>query len=34
LMGMCEPSLRLPLAAMNDDNQEKLKAAMKEYGLL
>jgi 4-hydroxy-tetrahydrodipicolinate synthase len=34
LLGMCEPDLRLPLCAMSPENLEKLKAALKEYGLL
>lgn len=34
LLGMCEPDLRLPLCAMASENQEKLRKALKEYGLL
>jgi len=34
LLGMCEPDLRLPLCAMSPENLGKLKAALKEYGLL
>jgi 4-hydroxy-tetrahydrodipicolinate synthase len=34
LMGLCEPDLRLPLCAMSQDNLEKLKKALKDYGLL
>jgi 4-hydroxy-tetrahydrodipicolinate synthase len=34
LMGLCEPDLRLPLCAMSPDNLEKLKKALKDYGLL
>lgn len=34
LLGMCEPDLRLPLCAMLPDNQEKLKKALIDYGLL
>ena len=34
LLGMCEPDLRLPLCAMSPENLEKLKKALKEYGLL
>lgn len=34
LLGMCEPDLRLPMCAMSQDNLEKLKKALKEYGLL
>lgn len=34
LLGMCEPDLRLPLCAISDDNLKKLKAELKDYGLL
>ncbi len=34
LLGMCESDLRLPMCAMSADNLEKLKKALKEYGLL
>ena len=34
LLGMCEPDLRLPMCAMLPENLEKLKKALKEYGLL
>jgi 4-hydroxy-tetrahydrodipicolinate synthase len=34
LLGMCEPDLRLPMCAMSADNLEKLKIALKDYGLL
>ena len=34
LMGLCEPSLRLPMCEMMPENLAKLKIAMKEYGLL
>jgi 4-hydroxy-tetrahydrodipicolinate synthase len=34
LMGLCEPQLRLPMCAMSADNLEKLKKALKDYGLL
>jgi 4-hydroxy-tetrahydrodipicolinate synthase len=34
LLGMCDPGLRLPMCSMSDDNLKKLKAALKEYGLL
>jgi 4-hydroxy-tetrahydrodipicolinate synthase len=34
LMGLCEPDLRLPMCAMSPDNLEKLKKALKDYGLL
>jgi 4-hydroxy-tetrahydrodipicolinate synthase len=34
LLGMCEPDLRLPLCAMSDENLEKLKKALADYGLL
>jgi len=34
LMGLCEPDLRLPLCAMSAQNLDKLKKALKDYGLL
>ena len=34
LMGMIEPDLRLPLCSMSEENLEKLKKALKDYGLL
>ncbi|MDP2941716.1 MAG: 4-hydroxy-tetrahydrodipicolinate synthase [Candidatus Omnitrophota bacterium] len=34
LLGMCAPDLRLPMCEMSADNLEKLKKALKEYGLL
>jgi 4-hydroxy-tetrahydrodipicolinate synthase len=34
LMGLCEPSLRLPMCEMMPENLAKLKAALKEYGLI
>jgi 4-hydroxy-tetrahydrodipicolinate synthase len=34
LLGMCEPDLRLPMCAMSAENLEKLKKALKDYGLL
>lgn len=34
LLGMCQPDLRLPMCKMSDENLEKLKKALKEYGLL
>lgn len=34
LLGMCEPDLRLPMCPMSPENLEKLKAALREYGLL
>ncbi len=34
LIGICQAGLRLPLCAMSPANLEKLKAALKEYGLL
>ncbi len=34
LMGLCEPDARLPLCAMSNENLEKLKKALKDYGLL
>jgi 4-hydroxy-tetrahydrodipicolinate synthase len=33
LMGMCEPNLRLPMCSMSEDNLEKLKKALRVYGL-
>ena len=34
LMGLCAPDLRLPMCSMSVDNLEKLKKALKDYGLL
>lgn len=34
LMGMIEPDLRLPLCQMSEGNLEKLKKALKDYGLI
>jgi 4-hydroxy-tetrahydrodipicolinate synthase len=34
ILGICDGSLRLPMCAMSADNLEKLKKALKEYGLL
>lgn len=34
LLGICEPDLRLPMTAMLPENVEKLKKALKDYGLL
>jgi 4-hydroxy-tetrahydrodipicolinate synthase len=34
LLGLCSAELRLPLCEMDDDNIEKLKIALHEYGLL
>jgi 4-hydroxy-tetrahydrodipicolinate synthase len=34
LMGLCEPSLRLPMCEISSENLSKLKTALKEYGLL
>jgi len=34
MMGLCEPDLRLPMTAMLPENAEKLRKALKEYGLL
>ncbi len=34
LMGMISPELRLPLAAMSPKNVERLKAVLKDYGLI
>ena len=33
-LSLCEPELRLPLCVMSDQNQARLKKAMKDYGLL
>lgn len=34
LMGLCGPELRLPLCSMSNENLEKLKKALKDYGLI
>jgi len=34
LLKMCGPELRLPLCSMSQENLEKLKKALREYGLL
>jgi len=34
MMGLCSPEVRLPLSEMAPANQEKLRAALKEMGLL
>lgn len=34
LLGMCEPDLRLPMCSMSSENVEKLKKALKDYGLM
>ena len=34
LIGLCEPSLRLPMCEMMPENLAKLKTAMKDYGLI
>jgi 4-hydroxy-tetrahydrodipicolinate synthase len=34
LLGMCAPDLRLPMCAMSPENLEKLKNALRDYGLL
>ena len=34
MLGMCEPGLRLPMSEMLPENQEKLRKALKDYGLL
>lgn len=34
LLGMCGPDLRLPMSSMLPENAEKLKSALKDYGLL
>ncbi|MFA5155964.1 MAG: 4-hydroxy-tetrahydrodipicolinate synthase [Candidatus Omnitrophota bacterium] len=33
ILGMCEPGLRLPMSEMLPENVEKLKTALKNYGL-
>ena len=34
LLGLCEPDLRLPMSEMLPENVEKLRKALKDYGLL
>lgn len=34
LMGLCDPEIRLPLCKMSDKNLERLKTALKNYGIL
>lgn len=34
LLGLCSPELRLPLCEMEEENLDKLKAALHSYGLL
>lgn len=34
LLRLCEPDLRLPMCAMSPENLEKLKKALRDYGLL
>jgi 4-hydroxy-tetrahydrodipicolinate synthase len=34
MLGICEPDLRLPMTEMLPENAEKLRKALKEYGLL
>lgn len=34
ILGMCEPELRLPLCPMSEENLEKLKKAICDYGLI
>jgi len=34
LLGLCEPDLRLPMSTILPENLEKLKKALKDYGLL
>lgn len=34
LLGMCAPDLRLPMCSMMPENLDKLKKALKDYGLL
>jgi 4-hydroxy-tetrahydrodipicolinate synthase len=33
LLGMCEPDLRLPMCSMSANNLDKLKKALRDYGL-
>jgi 4-hydroxy-tetrahydrodipicolinate synthase len=33
-LGMCSDELRLPLCEMEPENIEKLKSALRDYGLL
>lgn len=32
LLGMCQPDLRLPMCSMSEDNLDKLKKALRDYG--
>lgn len=34
LMGLCDPEIRLPLCKLSDKNLERLKTALKNYGLI
>jgi 4-hydroxy-tetrahydrodipicolinate synthase len=34
MLGICEPDLRLPMTAMLPENADKLRKALKDYGLL
>jgi len=34
MIGLCEPSLRLPLCGMEEASREKLEKALRDYGLL
>jgi len=34
LIGLCNADLRLPLCTMSEQNSEKLKKALTDYGLL
>ncbi|HTY44972.1 MAG TPA: 4-hydroxy-tetrahydrodipicolinate synthase [Patescibacteria group bacterium] len=34
ILGLCAPELRLPMSAMSEENTEKLKKSLKDYGLL
>lgn len=34
LLGLCQPDLRLPLSSMSEENLEKLKKVLKDYGVL
>jgi len=33
-LGMCSPNLRLPMSPMSTENEERLKKALVDYGLL
>ncbi len=34
LLGLCQPDLRLPLSSISEENLEKLKKALRDYGVL